>query len=53
MAWFEPDSGVDRKDIIEFDGEYFIVERVIKAVGLRSPDVKFIKVELLRYGTIS
>lgn len=53
MAWFEPDSGIDRKDILKIDGEHFIVERVIKAVGLRSPDTKFIKVELLKYGVIS
>lgn len=53
MAWFEPDSGVDRKDILKFDGEHFRVERVIKARRLRSPEVQFIKVELLKYGVIS
>ena len=53
MAWFEPDSGVDRKDIIKFDGEHFRVERVIKARRLRDPNVQFIKVELLKYGVIS
>lgn len=53
MAWFEPDSGVDRKDIIKFEGEYFRVERVIKARRLREPGVQFIKVELLKYGVIS
>lgn len=53
MAWFEPDSGVNRKDIIKFDGEHFRVERVIKARRLRDPNVQFIKVELLKYGVIS
>ena len=53
LAWFEPDSGVDRKDIIKFEGEHFRVERVVKARRLRSPDVQFIKVELLRYGLVS
>lgn len=53
MAWFEPDSGIDRKDIIKFDGEYFRVERVTKARRLRDPSVQFLKVELLKYGAIS
>lgn len=53
MAWFEPDSGVDRKDILKIDGEHFRVERVIKARKLRDPNVQFIKVELLKYGVIS
>lgn len=53
MAWFEPDSGVNRKDIIKFDGEHFRVERVTKARRLRDPNVQFIKVELLKYGVIS
>ncbi len=53
MAWFEPDSGIGRKDIIKFEGEHFRVERVIKARRLRNPTVQFIKVELLKYGVIS
>ena len=53
MAWFEPDSGIDRKDIIKIDGEHFRVERVIKARKLRNPNVQFIKTELLKYGPIS
>lgn len=53
MAWFEPDSGIDRKDIIKFEGEHFRVERVIKARKLRDPNVQFIKTELLKYGPIS
>ena len=53
MAWFEPDSGVVRNDIIKFEGEHFIVERVIKARKLRSSPVQFIKTELRLYGTIS
>ncbi len=50
MAWFEPDSGVARKDVIVFDGEKFRIERVIKARRLRDTNVQFIKVELLRFG---
>jgi len=53
MAWFEPDSGIDRKDIIKIDDEFFRVERVTKARRLRSPSVLFIKVDLLKYGNIS
>lgn len=53
MAWFEPDSGIDRQDIIKFEGEHFRVERVVKARRLRNPQVLFIKVELLKYGFIS
>ncbi len=53
MAWFEPDSGVNRKDIIKFEGEHFRVERVTKARKLRNPSVQFIKVDLLKYGVIS
>ena len=53
MAWFEADSGVALKDIIKFEGEHFRVERVIKARRLRSKAVQFIKVDLLKYGTIS
>lgn len=53
LLWVEPDSGVDREDIIKFDNEYWRVERVVKARKLRNPNVQFIKCELLRYGTIS
>jgi len=53
MAWFEPDSGIARGNIIKFEGEHFEVERVIKARRLRSTNVLFIKTELRKYGTIS
>ena len=53
MAWFEPDSGIEREDIIKFEGEHFRVEKVTKARRLRDPSVQFIKVELLKYGAIS
>jgi hypothetical protein len=53
MAWFEPDSGIDRKDVIKYENQFFRVERVIKARKLRSTEVQFIKVELLKYGVIS
>lgn len=53
MAWFEPDSGVQKEDILKIDGEHFRVERLIKARKLRDTRVQFLKVELLKYGTIS
>ena len=53
MAWFEPDSGIQRADILQIDDEHFRVERVIKARRLRDPNVQFNKVELLKYGVIS
>lgn len=53
MAWFKADSGIDRKDIIKFENEYFRVERVTKARRLRETNVQFIKVDLLKYGLIS
>lgn len=53
MAWFEPDSGVEKQDVLLIDNENFRVERVIKARRLRDSSVQFIKVELLKYGLIS
>lgn len=53
MAWFNPDSGIAKEDIIRIDDEYFRVERLIKARRLRDPAVLFIKTELLKYGVIS
>ena len=53
MAWFEPDSGINRKDIIKFEGEHFRVERITKARRLRNTPVLFLKVDLLKYGVIS
>ena len=53
MAWFEPDSGVVKEDILMIDDEHFRVEKVTKARRLRDPAVQFIKVELLKYGVIS
>lgn len=53
MAWFEPDSGIEKNDIIKFDSVFWQVERLTKARRLRQPAVQFIKVELRRYGDIS
>lgn len=53
MAWFEPDSGVDKNDIIKFEGSYYRVDLVVKARRLRQAPVQFIKVQLSRYGAIS
>lgn len=53
MAWFEPDSGVVKGDIIKFEGTHYRVERLTEARRLRNPAILFIKCELLKYGTIS
>jgi len=53
MAWFEPDSGVDLHSIIKFDGTHWRVERVTKPVDFETPNVHFIKVDLIKYGVIS
>lgn len=53
MAWFEPDSGIEKGDVVKFEGTHYRVERVTKARRLRSKAVLFIKVELLKYGKIS
>lgn len=53
MAWFEPDSGVARNDLLAFDGQHYKVERIVKARKLYDSSVQFIKVYLIKYGTIS
>lgn len=53
QMWFEPDSGVQKEDIVKFEGEHYRVERLIEARRLRNPEVMFIKCEMLKYGTIS
>lgn len=53
MAWFEPDSGVEKKDIIQIDNTFFRVERLFRARRLRDAEVQFIKTELTMYGVIS
>jgi hypothetical protein len=53
MAWFEPDSGIVKNDVLIIDDDGWIVERVIKARKLRDSSVQFIKVDLMKYGVIS
>jgi predicted nuclease of restriction endonuclease-like RecB superfamily len=53
MAWFEPDSGIEKLDIVKINGTHYRVEKVTKARRLRNPNVLFIKTELLKYGVIS
>jgi hypothetical protein len=53
MAWFEPDSGIVRESLVRIDGDYYRVEKVIKARKLRNPNVQFIKAYLAHYGVIS
>lgn len=53
MAWFEPDSGIVKKDILIIDSEGWLVSKVVKARRLRNPDVQFLKVTLVRYAVIS
>ncbi len=53
MMWFEPDSGIEKEDVIKFKGEHYRVERLTEARRLRNPAVLFLKAELLKYGVIS
>lgn len=53
MAWFEPDCGLSKGDIIKFAGEHYMVEGITAARKLRSGTVHFIKAELSKYGQIS
>lgn len=53
MAWFEPDSGIVKNDLVTIDGEHFRIERVTKARRLRDPTVQFLKCDLQKYGLIS
>lgn len=53
MAWFEPDSGIVKGDIVTIDSEHFKIERVVKARRLHSTEVQFIKTYLMKYGLIS
>lgn len=53
MAWFEPDSGIAKNDILQIDGSHYQVDRVVRARKLRSKEVQFIKTELNSYGIIS
>lgn len=53
MAWFEPDSGIVKSDVLVIDDEGWKVNKVTKARKLRNPSVQFIKVILIRYGVIS
>lgn len=53
LMWFEPDSGVQKEDVIKFEGEHYRVERLTEARRLREPNVQFIKCEMSKYGVIS
>lgn len=53
MAWFKPDSGIVKDDILKIDGEHWRVERVTEARNLLQNKVEFIKTELSKYGPIS
>jgi len=53
MAWFSPDSEVDKGSIIKVYDEFYRVERVIKARTLNSSAIQFIKCYLIKYGAIS
>ncbi|RLA58673.1 MAG: hypothetical protein DRR04_10380 [Gammaproteobacteria bacterium] len=53
MAWFEPDSGVVKGDIIKFEGNHYVAIRITRARKLRETPVQFLKVELQKYGAIS
>jgi hypothetical protein len=47
MAWFEPTSGVQEKDILLIEGVYYQVEEIIIARRLQSKAAQFIKALLV------
>jgi len=53
MAWFEPNSGVELKDIIRIEDNHFRVEKITEGKTFRTNNVQFLKVELQTYGVIS
>jgi hypothetical protein len=53
MAWFMPDSGIMKKDIIKIYDTYYQVERRAMGRKLRKTAVQFIEVNLSKYGSIS
>ena len=53
IMWFEPDSGVVKEDIIEFNGQHYRVEQMVEARKLRNPSVQFLKCTMQIYGVIS
>ena len=53
MAWFNPDSGIEKGDILVIYSRGYMVENVIEAPRLRSTAIQFIKVTLSKYGIIS
>ncbi|MDV7402861.1 hypothetical protein RZS08_66170, partial [Arthrospira platensis SPKY1] len=53
MAWFNPDADVMEQDLLEIDGGFYRVEKVIRARRLRSNAIQFIKCWLLKHNGIS
>lgn len=54
IFWFEPDSGVERGDIILFDSEYFRMDKVTEARSRVTDNrVHFIKCEAMRQRQVS
>lgn len=49
MAWFEPDSGIVKGDVIKYDDVLYKVERLIEARKLHTTDVQFLKAEMNRF----
>lgn len=54
IFWFEPDSEVERGDIILFDGEYYRIDKITKArARLTDNSVHFLKCEVMRQRQVS
>lgn len=53
MAWFEPDSGIVKKDIVKIEGEHYMVERTIGGADFKTTNIPFVKTWLTKYGVIS
>lgn len=53
MAWFKADSGIQKGDIFLIDGNYYIVQRAVKARRIDNSTILFIKTELQKFKVIS
>lgn len=49
MAWFAPDTVIQKGDIIIADGDYFRVEKIVKARKMVDATVQFLKVSLQKH----
>ncbi len=53
MAWFAPNSGIVRGDILLYEGQTWKVQKVNEARRLGETDIQFLKCWLQAYGLVS